>query len=59
MEKIKNIEIWYWEKKDQLIRALDLGKDGWLMFFQDDMYYYYPVTKRLAKKNGVIFLGKE
>jgi len=56
MKPVKVTEIWYWPKTDQLLHVLKLEK-GWLMFFKEDRYYFYAVSKKTAKRAGIIFMG--
>jgi len=56
--EITKKEVWYWPETDQLLHAYGMGKQGWLMFFTEDRYYFYTTTKVNAKRNGVVFLGE-
>jgi len=58
MAEIKNIEIWYWPKKDEILRCLEVEPGLFLMFKTEDRYYFHVVSKKQARANGLILMGK-
>ncbi len=51
--------VWYWPDKDQLMRVYHLGKNGYLMFFSEDRYYFHPIkNKKTMRYVGIQDLGE-